>query len=223
MKGRTCNIFGTVICLILCVCASKSDQNISVQPQGLSTGNLSVKSTTPTPIPTVLSQEICDNQRAKAYVLSKSDRTLDEAISKYKSLIDSGCYSDDLYLQYAYLLSSTDDYEGASKQYRIVIEHNPKSWYAHWSLAQILIMKLAHYEEGLHEVEISRKLDSGRDIGFIYDFYMGRAFEGLGKYDEAIKHYEIYVTSASRITNKNPQLIEAEDRLSKLRTKLGSH
>lgn len=215
MKSKTACLAGILFSLILCVCASKSDRTESVKQDDLSTENSLTKS--PTPTPNILSEEVCDNQRAKAYVLLRRTSTKGEAIGKYKSLIDGGCYSDLLYLQYAYALASEEDYENASRQYHIIIEHNPQNWYAHWSLAQTLILKLGRYDEGLREVEASRKLDDGGDIGFTYDFYMGRAFEGLGKNDDAVRHYELFIKAASKITKKDEQLIEARNRLSHLK------
>ena len=197
---------------VVCTPISRDVTIVNDQETLNNSNRISAPASTPSPP----SDEFCTDERVKAYVLSLSETKTDEAIRRYKELVESGCDSDLLLLQFANLLASRSDYEEAAKLYRQIIIRSPDNWHAHWTLAQILIDELGKYEEGLREVETSRRLDSLGDVGFGYDFYLARANEGLGRTKYAIVHYKIFINELSKISKKDPQLIEARKRLANL-------
>ena len=165
------------------------------------------------PTPQLNNEELCNEKISRAYALSLNSANREESVEEYNSMIQQGCDNERLRLQYGLTLGSLNRWQEAAEQYRNIIKRNPKNWYAHWTLAQTLILELNQYEEGLNEVEISKQLDDMGDIGFTYDYYTGKALDGLGRYEEAIKHYEIYIRLQSKVWGKEPKLIEAKERI----------
>lgn len=119
-----------------------------------------------------------------------------EAIEEFKKAIEVGNDDKETYREVARLLILQKRYEEAEIYLRKVLEKDSKDVRAHWALAGLLVEHLEKYEEGLKEALISKELDSS-DTSYVIEKTLGRAYEGLGDYENAIKHYRIFLKESS--------------------------
>jgi tetratricopeptide (TPR) repeat protein len=102
------------------------------------------------------------------------------------------------------LAISLKSYEKAEIYLRKLKELDPKvqGISAQAYLARILIWNLGKYEEGLKEANIVAETDK-TIIAKVIEKTVGRAYEGLGDYPNAIKHYEKWLNFS-----KTPSAVE---------------
>lgn len=174
---------------------------------------------TPTPTPKLSSEELCIDRLAEIRVTSIKKGTA-SAIPEYQSLLGDGCDYDEVRMAYGLALAGSNRFHEAAEQYRLVTKRDSRHWAAHWTLAQTLILELGEFEEGLRETKRSRELDDLGDIGHLYDYYLGRAFEGMGKPQEALTHFRTFEKRQSKINKNNEQLIDAKKRIAKVEAEL---
>lgn len=169
--------------------------------------------TTPTPKP--LNEEHCIDRLAEIRVTSIKKGTV-SAIREYESLLGEGCDYDTVRMAYGLALAGCNRFHEAAEQYRLVIKRSPRHWAAHWALAQTLILELGQFEVGLKETTRSRELDDLGDVGHLYDYYLGRAFEGMGRPHEALSHFRKFEKRQSKINKNDEKLNDARKRIEKL-------
>ncbi|MBK7804216.1 MAG: tetratricopeptide repeat protein [Chloracidobacterium sp.] len=175
--------------------------------------------TPPSPSPEPLSEEICIDRLAEIRVTSIKKGSA-AAIPEYQSLLGNGCDHDGVRMAYGLALAGSDRFHEAVEQYRLVTKRNPRHWAAHWTLAQTLIIELGDFEEGLKETKRSRELDDLGDVGHLYDYYLGRAFEGMDKAQEALTHFRRFEKLQSKINKNDEKLIDTRKRIAKLEVTL---
>jgi tetratricopeptide (TPR) repeat protein len=177
-----------------------------------------VQSQNENPVPTQKNDISCEVRLAEARAVSIKEGSLN-AINEYKSIIEKGCDTEESRMSLGLAMAGAKRFNEAAEQYRTVIKRNPKHWAAHWTLAQTLILELNQYDEGLKMVYKSKDLDNMGDIGYIYDFFIAKALDGLGDYKRASLHYQKYIKEQSHVWTKEPRLIEAKERLRVLNEK----
>lgn len=173
----------------------------------------SSKATSPAATPQ--SEEFCIDRLAEIRIISIKKGTA-SAIPEYEEILSDGCDYTEVRMAYGLALTGSDRYREAAEQYRSVIKRDPKHWAAHWTLAQILILELGEFNEGLLQTNRAKELDDLGDIGHIYDYYLGRAFEGLGKPGEAVTHYREYEKRQSQINTNDEKLVDTRNRIAKI-------
>lgn len=151
----------------------------------------------------------------KANSLAKNGKP-DEALKEYDRAIEKQYDTVDLRIQMGTVLAKQlNRHEEAAMQFRIAIQREGTSWRAHWLLSQSLL-ELKYYNEALNEILTSETLDpEGKSEGF-YDYFKAKAFDGLGKYDKAVRAYESFLQHAAKITPNSPKILEAQLRLKQL-------
>lgn len=139
------------------------------------------------------------------------------AVAEYERAIRMGYDSKDTRMDLAEAFIRLDRPQEAAEQYRALIRRDNKDFRAHWSLAQLLIIKLKRYDEGLWEVTISKELDDGGDVGYVYDYYTAKAYDGMGRYAEALAHYKVFIKGESRDSSGSAELKEAMRRVGEIK------
>lgn len=120
-----------------------------------------------------------------------------KAIEEFKKAIEAGNDDKETYREVARLLISQKRYEEAEIYLRKVLEKDSEDAMAHWFLAKVLVEHLGKYEEGVHEAILSKKLYGEGDSSHVHDRIIGKAYDGLKDYKNAIKHYKIFLKGRS--------------------------
>lgn len=145
------------------------------------------------------SKEFSDrfNAGVKLQESGKFPDDIPKAIEEYKKALEIKPDDKVTYQRIVESYLSISKYEEAEVYLRKMIEADPENGYAHWSLAQILVDRLNKFEEGLREVEISEKLYGDDGLSDNFASYKGKAYEGLGDYENALKQYKIYLKAGT--------------------------
>lgn len=109
----------------------------------------------------------------------------------------------------------------AIEQYRIAVQHNPAYWRGHWALAQ-MYLKTEQYSEALSELQIVKRLDSKGVSTDDYALFTAKAFDGLKRYDQALKDYEAYLKRNDKITPNSSEILNVRKRVNEI-TRLEGH
>jgi tetratricopeptide (TPR) repeat protein len=142
----------------------------------------------------------------------------EEAAAEYEQAIRMGHDGQDTQMDLAEAFRRLGRNQEAAEQYRALIRRDNDDFRAHWALAQLLILKLKGYEEGLQEVTISKKLDDGGgDIGYVYDYYTAKAYDCMGRHVEALAHYKIFIEGESKNSSGSAELKEATQRVREIK------
>lgn len=160
----------------------------------------------------VLGGNQCEERMAQARTISIKQGPK-PAVQQYKEIIAAGCDDNNVEMNLGLAYARAGNFEEAAERYRLVISRDQNHWAAHWALAQTLILELRSYEEGLKEVDASRQLDNMDGTGFLYDYFFGRAYEGLQDYDRALVHYRIYEKAQSARNKNEPRLKDVQNRI----------
>jgi tetratricopeptide (TPR) repeat protein len=145
----------------------------------------------------------------------------EEAVAEYQQAIELGLDRQDTRMDLAEAFTRLNRNQDAAEQYRLLIRRDDGDWRAHWALAQLLILKLNDYEEGLREVTISKELDKGdADIAYTYDYYIAKAYDGMGQYDKALDHYKIFMKGEAKNSSGSDELKEVTQRVKEIKEKL---
>jgi tetratricopeptide (TPR) repeat protein len=108
--------------------------------------------------------------------------------------------------------------EEAIEQFRVAIQRDKNDWRGHWLLSESLL-ETKKYDEVLKELQVAKQLDAdGRSNGF-YDYYTAKAFDGLGRYDEALKDYQAFLKRAEKVEPNSPRVREVRARVEVLKGK----
>lgn len=126
-----------------------------------------------------------------------------EAIEEFKKAIKDGNDDKEIYREIARLLILLKRYEEAEGVLRKILEKDSEDAMAHWALAEILVENLDRYEEGLREAVLSEKFYGDDGLSYIRSRVIGKAYDGLKDYDNAIKHYKIFLKESSYAPDTN--------------------
>lgn len=170
---------------------SSCDKSASTKTQDIS------ENETPLSIPSKSeeSQEEAEKHYREALKLQVAGQTT-EAIEEFKKSIEAGKNDKEMYRRVAELLIKLKRNEEAEMYLRRVIEKDSKDARAHWTLAAILV-EMRNYENGLKEANLAKELYGESDISYVFDRLIGQAYDGLGDYENAIKHYKIFLKGRS--------------------------
>jgi tetratricopeptide (TPR) repeat protein len=126
----------------------------------------------------------------------------EKAIEEFKKSIEAGNDDKEMYRRIADLYHSLKKYEETETYLRKILEKDSKDVRAHWFLAGLLVWDLGKYEEGLKQAVFAKELDSSNE-SYVMEQTIGKAYEGLGDYENAIKHYKIYLKAISFIPDSD--------------------
>lgn len=118
------------------------------------------------------------------------DNTL-KAIEEFKKSAEFDPKDTMPYWQMIPLYARLKEYDEVESCYRKIMEIDSNNLGAQWGLAYVLVWNLDKYEEGLKEALIAK--DKKATDSFIIEETIGKAYEGLGDTQNAIKHYKIYL------------------------------
>lgn len=142
------------------------------------------------------------NEKAKDYLNQglkyKVNGEYEKAIEAFKKSIEAGNDDKEMYRRIADLYLSLKKYQDVETYLRKILENDPIDEMAHWALAKILVENLGKYEEGLKEAKISQELHGNKDsLSYVHDRIIGKAYDRLGDYRNAIKHYKFFLKRSS--------------------------
>ena len=144
----------------------------------------------------------------------------DEALKEYHLAIENGYDTVELRIELGTLLAGQlKRQEEAVEVLRIAARRDEGNWRTHWPLAQALLAT-KQYDEALREIAVAESLDAeGRADGF-YTFYRAQAFDGLAQYPEALKEYQSFLEHYGEISPKEPNVLEARERIKTIKERL---
>ncbi|MGD9628004.1 MAG: tetratricopeptide repeat protein [Pyrinomonadaceae bacterium] len=214
-----CNLLqlACLFCATALAGCAGGDTNNGAQPSPTSGDNeqhINTLATTPTPSPVD-----CVGRLPKArLILAKEGYK--RGAEEFERVIEMGC--DSAYARYEFGRALREDkqYSRAVEQLRISIRMDPKEWAPQNLLAVTLMVNLEEFEEGLRELEKARNIDDLDDLAYSYDYYEGRALEGLGKLQAALIHFRKFERRQSEINKNDEELIDAKKRIAKLEAAL---
>lgn len=119
------------------------------------------------------------------------------AIEEFKKASEINPDDKETYRQIAELYVSINRYEDAATYLRKLLEKDAEDAIAHASLAQVLIEHLGKYEEGLRETVIVEKIYGNDGLSYARARLVGKAYDGSKDYENAIKHYKIFLKGSS--------------------------
>jgi Tol biopolymer transport system component len=105
----------------------------------------------------------------------------------------------------AYFRYRDEDYNGALRIYRDIYKGNEKDAKLNLMIGKCNLM-LQNMDQALLYLKIARKIDPS--VNKDLPFYMGQAYQYLGKLDSAIIEYKTYTTSLSVAQLKNNPVVE---------------
>lgn len=126
----------------------------------------------------------------------RSDGKLEESAEKFTQAAESGFNEIESYREAAKVYLVLKRYNDAEKYFLKILEKNPKDDTAHWALARLYIFDMKKYQEGLREAQIIKEMDK-TSYSYIWKDWIGRGYDGLGDYENAIKHYKIFLKGNS--------------------------
>jgi tetratricopeptide (TPR) repeat protein len=143
----------------------------------------------------------------------------EEAAKEYQLAIDNGYDSNWVRTELGIVL---DHYlnrpEEAAGQFRVAIERDEKDWRAHWLLANSLL-ETKEYDEALKELHIVERLDPKNSSRGFYAYYKAKALDGLGRHDEALKDYQVFLERAKKVEPNSPRVREVRARVEAIKGK----
>jgi tetratricopeptide (TPR) repeat protein len=152
------------------------------------------------PSPTVRSnerpsKEFLDHYNAglKLQIGGKFPEDVTKAVEEFKKAAEIKPDDKETYRRIVELYISVSKYEEAEVYLRKILEVDSEDGIAHWTLAQILVEHLGKYEEGLREIAISEKLYGNDGLSYVRSHLMGKAYDGLGENEKAVKQYKIFL------------------------------
>ena len=138
-----------------------------------------------------------------------------QAIEEFKKAIEAGDDNKETYREVAMLLIDLKRYEEAEIYLRKVIEKDAKDARAHWELAALLTLQFERYEEGLREANLAEEYYGKDGLSYVRDHLIGKAYDGLGDYGNALKHYKRFLKGRSYAPDSEDYK-EAQKRVSEL-------
>jgi tetratricopeptide (TPR) repeat protein len=150
----------------------------------------------------------------------RGDQTeYEEAAKEYKLAIENGYDTNEVRTEMGRLLArQLHRHEEAIEQFRIAIQRDEKDWRAHWSLAQSLL-ETKMYDEALRELEMVKRLDPANTSREFYTYYTAKALDGLGRQEEALKEYQVFLERAKKVEPNSPRVREVRARVEVLKGK----
>jgi tetratricopeptide (TPR) repeat protein len=142
----------------------------------------------------------------------------ERAIEEFKKSIEAGNDDKEMYRRLAELYLALKKYEEAENYLRIILEKDSKDLMAHWALAKILVENLGKYDEGLKEALLSKELYGKDGSSHVRDLLIGKAYDGLGDYENAIKHYKLFLKGTSYAPDSDDYK-ETKKRISEIENK----
>lgn len=143
----------------------------------------------------------------------------EKAVKEYQLAIENGYDTNELRTELGIVL---DHYlrrpEEAANHFRVAIERDEKDWRAHWSLANSLL-ETKQYDEALRELEIVKRLDPQNTSSGFYAYYTAKALDGLGRTDEALEQYEVFLERAKKVEPNSPRVREVRARVEVIKGK----
>lgn len=119
-----------------------------------------------------------------------------EAIEEFKKSIGAGNDDKEMFRRIAELYIALKKWEDAELYLREILDRDSEDAGAHGALAGVLVWQLGKYDEGLKEALISKE-KTPSNTSHVVDRTIGKAYEGLGDYENAIKHYKIFLRGTS--------------------------
>jgi tetratricopeptide (TPR) repeat protein len=138
-----------------------------------------------------------------------------EAIEEFKKSIAAGNDDKEMFRRVAELYLAQKRYEDAEIYLRKILEKDARDAMAHWALAKILVEDLGKPREGLKEAVLSKELYGEDGTSYVHDRVIGKAYDGLGDYENAIKHYKIFLRGSSYAPHSK-DFKETKERISEL-------
>jgi tetratricopeptide (TPR) repeat protein len=132
----------------------------------------------------------------------RSAGDFDKAIEEFKKSIEAGNDDKEMYRRIAEVYLTQKKYDAAVTYLKEILAENGDDAIAHWTLAKVMVYDLRKYEEGLKEAKISRELYS-KERSYVFDKTIGEAYDGLEDYENAIKHYKVFLKGSSYIPDSN--------------------
>lgn len=156
------------------------------------------------PVPTSVSKEkpsseflIHYHEGLKIKVNGKFPDDVPKAIEEFKKAAEINPADKETYRRIAELYVSINKYEEAATYYRKIIKLDSNDGYAQWALAQLLVENLGKYREGLQKIDVSEKLYGNDGLSYVRARLKGKAYDGLGEYESAIKYYQIFLKGSA--------------------------
>lgn len=150
----------------------------------------------------------------------KGGHESEEALKEFNLAIENGYDTVDLRIDLGELLwDQLNRKEEALEQFRIAAQRDQSHFRAHSRLAQSLLVT-RQYDEALRELEIVRRLDPDQDAEGFYSYETATALDGLERYDEALKEYEIFLLHFGKISPKDPDVLKARERIRAIKEQL---
>jgi tetratricopeptide (TPR) repeat protein len=205
----------TKFVMLLSVCLSQTCCTFTSGEQGMKSGQATPNFPASPSLAVSQSQKSGEDHFAEANILRDRGK-YEEAVQEYKLAIANGYDTNWLRTELGRVLARyLHRHEEAIEQYRFAIQRDKNEWRAH-SLLSDSLLETKQYDEALKELQISKQLDAqGRSNGF-YDYYTAKAFDGLGRYDEAVKDYQAFLKRAEKEEPNSPRVREVKARLEAL-------
>jgi tetratricopeptide (TPR) repeat protein len=199
------------LCLCQCCAFASGERGMKSIP---SSPNFS---TSPSPAGSQ-SQKSGEDHFAEANILRDRGK-YEEAVQEYKLAIAKGYDTNWLRTELGRVLARyLHRDEEAVEEFRVAIQRDKNDWRAHW-LMSVSLLETKKYDEALQELQLAKHLDAeGRSNGF-YDYYTAKAFEGLGRYDKALKDYQAFLKRAEKVEPNSPRVREVKARVEVLKGK----
>ena len=151
-------------------------------------------SASPTPPQETVSSAVNSTAREHFYrgLQFQSAGDYPKAIEQFKLSIEAGNDDKEMYRRVSDLYRSLKDHESEAEYLRAILEKDTDDSQANSALANVLVWDLQDYENGLKQAMFARSLDKS-DVAYVMNRTIGRAYEGLGENQNAIKHYKIFL------------------------------
>jgi len=151
--------------------------------------------------------------------IARASAEYEKTVTEYQLAIENGYDTNDVRIELGIVL---DHYlhrpEEAATQFRVAIERDEKDWRAHWSLANALL-ETQQYDEALRELEIVKQLDPQNTSNGFYAYYTAKASDGLGRTNEALEEYEVFLERAKKVEPNSPRVREVRARVEVIKGK----
>ena len=93
-----------------------------------------------------------------------------------------------------------EDYKNVAECYREILRREPDNLGSQWGLVKVLVWHLEEYEDGL-KLAIDLREKDKTSTSKVAEQTIGRAYEGLKDYPNAITHYKIWLKYSNRPTS----------------------
>lgn len=163
----------------------------------LQTRNDSKKAASPTPAQPNEKPQLNAEEHFSAALKFEAAGQIADASEEFKRAIEAGKNDKEMYRRVAELLIKQKKFEEAANYLRKIIEKDARDARAHWALAKVLVEDLEKYQEGLKEAMLAKELYGNDGTSYVQDLVLARAYDGLGNYAQAVKHYRIFLAGSS--------------------------